>query len=324
MSLSSAFDAFQKQVDADPVQVTEARERRETFKSALGPESDVVEVWGSGSLRRSTHIGPKIHDLDLVVVFDPDKHPGWGAPGDSAADALTVLGSKVNKLLGATNGTEEKLVRIASPRNHAVKCFIDLPDDDDGFTVDAMPALKHNGALLIPEKESSDWISANPQYLVAEIKKRSVDWDYFLRMVRVLKAWRKRAEVEGKVKSLVMEVLALDHLPGGYGRPEALKRFFTAAATAVGNGPITDPAGLCGEIQPDLARVGLRDSLLHVADLADQACEAADEGHTDDAKKLWREVFGNDFPAPQGKPKSSPGLAVPAVAPRPIKDAPQG
>jgi len=324
MSLGAAFDAFQKQVDADPTQVKEARERRETFKSALGAESDVVEVWGSGSLRRSTHIGPKIHDLDLVAVFDPDEHPGWGEPGDSAADALDVLGGKVNKLLGATNGTVEKLVRIASPRNHAVKCFIDLPDDDDGFTVDAMPALKYNGALLIPEKNSSDWIPADPQYLVAEIKKRSEDWDYFLRMVRVLKAWRKRAEVEGKVKSLVMEVLALHHLPGGFSRPVALKRFFTAAATAVGNGLVMDPAELCGEIQPDLDRIGLRDSLLNAADFADQACDAADDGHTDDAKKLWREVFGNDFSAPQGKPKTSPALIVPAVAPRPIKDAPQG
>ncbi len=324
MSLGEAFDAFQKQVDADPTQVEEARERRETFKSALGAESDVLEVWGSGSLRRSTHIGPKIHDLDLVVVFKADEYPGWGEPGDSAPDALEVLGGKVNKLLGVTNGTVETLVRIASPRDHAVKCFIDLPGDPDGFTVDAMPALSHNGALLIPEKNSSDWIPADPQYLVAEIKKRSEDWDYFLRMVRVLKAWRKRAEVEGKVKSLVMEVLALHNLPGGCSRPEALKRFFTAAATAVGNGPVTDPADLCGEIQPNLDRIGLRESLLHAADLADQACDAADGGHTDDAKKLWREVFGNDFPAPQGKPKTSPALIVPAVTPRPIKDAPQG
>lgn len=324
MSLDAAFDAFQTQVDADPRQVKEARERRETFKGALGAESDVVEVWGSGSLRRSTHIGPRIHDLDLVVVFDPDEHPGWGQSGDSAADALDVLGGKVAKLLGVTNGTVDTLVRIASPRNHAVKCFIDLPDDDNGFTVDVMPALEHDGALLIPEKHSSGWIPADPQYLVRSIKKRNADWDYFLRMVRVLKAWRLRAEVDGEVKSLVMEVLALHHLPGGYSRPEALQRFFTAAATAAGNGPVTDPANLCGEIQPELDRIGLRDSLLNAADLADQACDAADGGYTDDAKKLWREVFGSDFPAPRGKPKTSPALIVPAVAPRPIKDAPQG
>jgi len=324
LNLDEAFNAFQEQVDADPTQVTEARERRDTFKSALGAEPDVLEVWGSGSLRRSTHIGPKIHDLDLVVVFDSGKHPGWGEPGDWAADALDVLSGKVNKLLGAANGTAEKLVRIAAPRNHAVKCFIDLPGDKDGFTVDAMPALKHNGALLIPEKESKKWVPADPLYLVAEIAKRNADWDYFLRMVRVLKAWRRRAKVEGKVKSLVMEVLALHHLPGGYARPEALRLFFTAAAIAVGNGPVMDPAGLCGEIQPNLDRIGLRDSLANAADLADQACEAADQGYTNDAKRLWQDVFGSDFPAPKGKVSTGPALIVPAVAPRRIKDAPQG
>jgi hypothetical protein len=241
MSLGEAFDAFQDEVDAEPTQVKEARARRETFKGALGGEADIVEVWGSGSLRRSTHIGPKIHDLDLVVIFKWDDHPGWGEPGDSAGDALHVLGGKVNKLLGVTNGRIEKLVRIADPRNHAVKCFIDLPGDDDGFTVDAMSALKHNGTLLIPEKNSGMWVPADPMYLVKEIAKRSARWDYYLRMIRVLKRWGRDADVDGKVKSLVMEVLGLHHLPTGYPRPEALRRFFTAAATAVGNRPVVDP-----------------------------------------------------------------------------------
>lgn len=324
MSVNEAFDEFQRSVDADPRQVTEARERRDTFKGALGAEGDVVEVWGSGSLRRSTHIGPKIHDLDLVVVFDPTDHPAWGDPGDSTDDALSVLATRINTLLGATHGAVETLVRIASPRNHAVKCFIDMPGEPMGFTVDAVPALEHNGVLLIPETASGRWIPSNPQYLVGQIAERNAEWDYFLRMVRVLKAWRKRARVEGTVKSLVMEVLALHYLPGGCSRPEALGIFFTAAATAVGNEPVTDPAGLCGEIQADLDRVGLRKSLLQAADLADQACDAAEGDHTDDAKKLWREVFGDDFPAPKGKPAVGPAVLLPTVAPRPIKDAPQG
>ncbi|HEX2285070.1 MAG TPA: nucleotidyltransferase [Mycobacterium sp.] len=327
MSLDQAFDEYQKTVDADPTQVTEARERRDIFKAALGAEDDVAEVWGSGSLRRSTHTGPLIHDLDLVVVFDRAAHPGWGEPGNNtAADSLDVLHDKIVKLLG-NSGTVKELVRRADPRRHAVKCFIDLPGAPEGFTVDAMPALNHNGALLIPEKTDADtslWVPSDPQHLVREIARRSRDWDCFLRMVRVVKKWRRRAEVEGKVKSLVMEVLALHHLPAGSSRPDALRRFFTAAATAVGNGPVTDPADLCGEIQPDLDRVGLQNSLLNAADLADQACDAAANGYTDDAKKFWREVFGSEFPAPKGKANIGPTLLVPAVAKRPIKDAPQG
>jgi hypothetical protein len=326
MTLDEAFDQYQETVDADPTQVTEARERRDTFKGALEPESDVVEVWGSGSLRRSTHTGPLIHDLDLVVVFDRDQHSGWGEPGnDTAVDALYLLHDKIKLLLG-NQGTLEQLVRRAEPRRHAVKCFIDLPGAPEGFTVDAMPALLHDGALLIPERNddgSSLWVPADPQFLVREIARRSSDWEYFLRLVRVVKKWRKRAKVEGKVKSLVMEVLALHYLPTG-SRPEALLRFFTAAATAVGNGPVVDPADVCGEIQPDLDYVGLHKSLLEAAELADQACDAADGGRTDDAKRLWRKIFGSDFPAPAGTVTTAPALTVPAVVKRPIKDAPQG
>ncbi|HYU84729.1 MAG TPA: nucleotidyltransferase [Kribbellaceae bacterium] len=324
MGLDDAFDAYQEQVDADPTQVKEARERRDVFKAALGPQPDVLEAWGSGSLRRSTHTGPKIHDLDLVVVFDQAAHPDWGEPGESAGAALSHLAGTVNTLLGVTNGTHTKLVRIASPRDHAVKCFIDLPGDDDGFTVDAMPALKRDGALLIPENRSKLWVPADPLDLVTRVAKRQEDWDCFLRMVRVLKVWRRRAKVNGKVKSLVMEVLALRHLPGGVCRPVALKAFFTAAAVAV-NEPICDPAGLCGEIQPDLDRVGLRDALSKAADFADEACAAADARYTDDALRLWQEVFGSDFPAPKSKPASvGPALITAPAFKRPIKDAPQG
>jgi hypothetical protein len=326
MTIDSAFDEYQKTVDALAAQVEEARDRRDIFKQSLSAELDIAEVWGSGSLRRSTHTGPLIHDLDLVVVFDQDDYSEWGQPGNNtAAEALDVLHDKIVALLG-NSGTAAQLVRIASPRRHAVKCFIDIPGDPEGFTVDAVPALNNNGALLIPEKSDdqiSEWVASDPQYLVREIQRRSGEWAFFLRMVRVVKKWRNRAEVDGKVKSLVMEVLALNHMPTDTSRPDALRRFFTAAAHAVALAPPTDPAGLCGEIQPDLDRIGLHGSMLKAADLADQACDAAANGYTDDAKKLWRELFGSDFPAPVGKAKLGPML-LPSVGKRPIKDAPQG
>jgi tRNA nucleotidyltransferase (CCA-adding enzyme) len=71
----TAFDDYQDVVNADIEQVRLARARRNVFKSALGTDSDVVKVFGSGSLARSTQLAP-IHDVDLVVVFDRDEHIG--------------------------------------------------------------------------------------------------------------------------------------------------------------------------------------------------------------------------------------------------------
>lgn len=116
MGIDEAFDAFQKTVDAEREQVVLARERRDMFKKAFGGEGDVTEVFGSGSLRRSTQIKP-VHDVDLVIVYDPEEHPGWGQPGDAAELALDYVRGRVNVLLGATNGTVETLVRLARWRN---------------------------------------------------------------------------------------------------------------------------------------------------------------------------------------------------------------
>jgi hypothetical protein len=324
VELDTAFDQHQTAVNADPAAVKEARRRRDLFKEALAPEDDVTETFPSGSLARGSQIEP-INDVDFVAVYDPDAHPDWGSPGSSAEDALHHVGSQVNQLLGATNGTVAKEVRLASPRNHAVKCFLDDPDDPNAFTVDVMPALRQaDDTLLIPERRNRQWVPADPQDLIRRVADRHATWNQFVRLVRVLKHWNN-TEKAG-MKSLVVEVLALHHLPVAP-RPEALQRFFTAAAVAVGL-PVTDPAGLCGEIQPDLDRAHARTSLQAAADIAWEARAAEARGDTDEAICLWRRVLGPEFPEPPvgcGSEAAGP-LAAPAVLvrPRPVRDAPQG
>jgi hypothetical protein len=322
VSVEDAFDQYQRTVDADATQVKTARDRRATFKGALGAEADVVEVKGSGALARSTQLKP-IHDVDLIVVYDAAEHPDWGQPGPSSQAALDHAGSQVNALLGATNGTYAQLVRLALPRNHAVKCFIDPPGQDDAFTVDVMPVLRQSdGTLLIPGRLDEEWITADPEYLIELVAKLQAEWAHFRSMIRVLKQWRLLITVEGTIKSLVMEILALSCLPRSGSRPEALRAFFTAAAVVV-NEPIEDPAGHCGLIQPDLDVAGLRAALENAADLATDACAATDRKDTDEAQRLWQRIFGPDFPAPAKK--LSPAITAPAFITTPrIKDAPQG
>lgn len=205
-----------------------------------------------------------------------------------------------------------------------MKCFIDDPDDPDAFTVDAMPALRQpDGTLLIPEALTHQWVAADPEDLIRRVAEHQTAWSYFRPMVRVLKQWRHSAPVDGKIKSLVMEVLALECMPRAGSRSAALRAFFTAAAVRV-NWPIADPAGKCGLIQPDLDTVGLRTALEAASETATRACAAAANGDTDEALRSWQEIFGTAFPAPEAK-KPSPWGAGPAlITPRRVKDAPQG
>ncbi|MFE2541003.1 SMODS domain-containing nucleotidyltransferase [Actinacidiphila glaucinigra] len=325
MGIDEAFDEHQGTVDEDIEKTKLARERRDLFKKALLGQQDILETIGSGSLSRSTQLKP-IHDVDVIAVYDQDQHPQWGSDGPSAEEALEHIRDQVNDLLGKSSGTYANEVRYTLLRNHAVKCFLDEKDDPEAFTVDVMPVLRQaDGTLLIPERLSRRWGPANPEYLIDEVAAHQRDWRYFRPLVRVLKQWRLTVPVEGGVKSLVMEVLALNCMPRSGNRSQALKTFFTAAAVRVNEG-VHDPADLCGEIQPDLDRAGLSAAFSDAAELADRACAAAAEGNTDDALRLWQKIFGDTFPAPAAQPKPASLIsgAPTLITPRPIKDAPQG
>lgn len=315
MGVLSAFDEFQREVDADPAHVLEARERQAAFIDAIRSSDHVLEIVKSGSLERKTQLDT-IHDVDLIAVFDAAAFPDWGRDGDSSENALEVVHDLIRSTLADPGGSQAELVRLAKPRNRAVKCFVDDPDADHPFTVDVMPALRNaDGTLLIPSKRSRRWNTANPEFLITEVQSRHESWSYFRPMVRALKYWRRTCGTD--VKSLVMETLALDYLPLGTNRPNALRQFFVAAAYNVLEG-VTDPAGLCGPIQPDLDLKALHDALTAAGDEATLAIEAAGRNDDASAQHHWQNIFGNEFPAP---PKST---SSPAVAPPPIKDAPQG
>jgi len=332
VNITAAFDELQKIADADPDQVAEARKRRDLFRAALTTDEDILEVIPSGSLARGTQRDP-INDLDLIVVFDGDAHPDWATPGPSAQDALSHTAGRVHMLLGTTEGTFEQLVRLARPKNHAVKCFLDDPEDPDGFTVDAMPALRQPGGhLRVPEAASECWIATNPEHLIERVATRQQEWGEFRGLVRILKAWRDVQDTG--LKSLTTEVLALTHLPEDSTRARALYRFFTAAELAIGS-PIEDPAGLCGVIQPDLDVERARTLIAAAAKASWAGIAAQEEGDTDRAACQWRTIFGDAFPEPEGgcsnpdgrsKARSAigAGLAVGVSRPRPVVDAPQG
>jgi len=317
VSIDSGFDTLQTTVNVDPDDLAKARRRRNVFCDELVKEPDVVEVWPSGSLARGTHKAP-LNDVDLVIVFDTAAHPGWNQPGESAEAALEHLRSAVTRRLGAS-GTDD--VRLTKIRNHSVKCFLDDPGDPDAFTVDVTSALiRDEGGIFIPEKNNKRWIASDPQYLIDLVAKRHADWNEFARLARVLKRWN--SDHGAHMKSLTVEVLALDHLPVA-ARPNAVAAFFAAAQDAVWD-PIEDPAGLCGPIDPDLNRAAASAALAKAADLAAHAVEAAANGEKQNAQCLWRQMFGDIFPEPYGGCGGGGGAVVAPVPKRRVVDSPQG
>jgi len=307
LSLEDAFHTLQQNVNADPAQVEEARRRREMFQTAFSKEPDADRPVPSGSLARGSQIEP-INDVDLLWVYKHEEHPDWGQSESSAEDALNHAKDRIKELLGSEEalvelfgeeGRQMRWVREVHLKNHAMKCFLDDPKDENAFTVDVVPALPRDArGFWIPEMSSSGWIETDPVYLIERVLERHGGYGegQFVQLIRVLKRWSKDS---GRViKGLTIEVLALDHLYDAE-RPLALARFFEAALNHI-HEPILDPARLCGEVQPDLDRDRAEALLQRAADLSARAVVAAQRRKAEEAQCLWRELFGEIFPEPVG------------------------
>jgi hypothetical protein len=313
VDVNEAFDIFQRKVDADPVHVRKARHRQGIFRDALLGEPDVLEVIPSGSLARGTQLDP-IHDVDLIAVYEQDAHPTWGEPGQSARAALAYTQGQVRSLIGDQSSIIRKVVGETRIRNHVVKCFLDPrflaedPDFKSFFAVEVMPAMRTVNGLLVPERRKESWQTVDPEWLIAEVRRRQQQWPYFLRAIRVIKSWSRHADTG--MKSLAAEVLALKCLPppygGGLSRSAALLRFFTAGSSAAML-PVEDPAGNCGVIQPDLKCLHVSSLLSEAADIAAKAVAWEEQGEDHRAICSWRAVFGDDFPEPPGGCPGSDG-----------------
>jgi hypothetical protein len=165
-------------------------------------------------------------------------------------------------------------------------------------------------------------VYCNPEYLIDAVAEKHADWEKYAGTVRMLKCWADEQDI--KIKSLVMEVLALNYLPAQGTQATAIKQFFVSASYAIDGGiKVVDPADICGPIQADLDYVELGERLRDARDVAIRAVQAQDNKDAAYAVRLWGTVFGDDFPLPP-KGGSNPTPAVAPVLPRPVKDTPQG
>ena len=188
-----------------------------------------------------------------------------------------------------------------------------------------MPALLSEGQYLVPEFANKTWILTDPQHLIDKVADRHAAWSKYAGTIRMLKAWAAAHGTE----------TAPYQVPGHGGPP----RWTTCPPTTPGRSPcgsssppplsrsrttpiVSDPADLCGPIQPDLDYTALADHFRAARDEAILACSAQARGDDAAAITHWGNVFGSAFPKP---PKTSPGPAVvPPLVPRPVKDTPQG
>ena len=351
MTPETAFKQFEAIVNADPDRLAAARLRRDAFVEAFAAEEDVVDARAIGSLKRKTQKS-RLNDVDIVVEFDSDEHLDWGsdAIGSTSAKAIEETAERVKTLLGKDgsklgllnpDGGSDLYVRQARRKRHSVKCFLDQAGEQDAFTIDVVPAIRHpQRGLWIPERDVDDddagtWIRSDPDHLVDLAAKFQEEWDLWVPVVRALKYWN--SETGAGMSSLYVEVLAHTTLPRSETRPKAIERFFQAAEYQVSS-TLSDPAGLCGPIQADLDVDNARACMAEAAELAWKAVTAEADDRDEDAVCAWGSIFGSEFPNPPDGCDGSTAASkygAPALigiaerprrdeTPRRVKNSPQG
>jgi hypothetical protein len=315
MESDDGFRSFSRAIKTDPIGLLLAKWRLDVFTAKLKQLPDVVDVIPSGSLARSTQIGP-VHDVDLIVVFDKTRHQDYGIKGGteeakaSAQASLDHLEGALREELHPWLGAAGELGKESEQRTHVVKYNGDWTGPfaeviPSAPPVDVMPAVREGSHLLIPER-GTGWIDVDPERLIREVAQRQREWEYFTEVVGMVKAWAKLNRLE--MKNLAVEVMVLQHCP----RPrlfetlsvgDAVARFFESAAKAKITS-LKDWAGRCGEIDPSLNFEKLQKALTHAADRSRKAVEAERAwenrefavGEVTHPVVFWREVFGKKYP----------------------------
>lgn len=282
---AAAFREFAARLELTESQESTVVSRRQSVHNYLlrscGSDStmplDRTQV--IGSIQRRTVIRP-LDDVDVLAVFNNESNAYDGYRYDSRRFLY-----RVRDALNDFN------IQVVGSRGQAVRIFYTTAP-----YVDVVPAFAlDTGGFFIPSG-SGTWITTDPDKHARWMTERNAALSNQLRpLVRMLKCWNRAHS--SRMRSFHLEVLAASRFTSlGSNHREATQMFFQAAA---GNPIVFDPAGHSGDLSSYLglfSRQELTSLLYNSASRAAQAIAA--EGATDHAEaiRLWRIIFGSDFP----------------------------
>jgi hypothetical protein len=288
-TVPQAFDEFaaklrptenQKATIAERRSVT-AKYLRESFGSGTCMELLSTKVIGSAD--RDTIIRP-IGDIDVLAVFEDAAF--YNYQNDSRKFLYRVRDA-LNKYQ----------VKVVGARGQAVRLFYESPPH-----VDIVPAVKRDsGGYFIPSGETDfwgghRWLTTDPDEHARWMSEQNAALAYNLKpLIRLLKRWNR--EHSAHLRSFHLEVMAAETFGTlGSNRRTATQKFFEWAS---GHISVKDPAGHSGDLSSYMtyySRVQLRSLLDSSSKRARQAIAAEDAGDRAEAVRLWRIIYGPEFP----------------------------
>lgn len=246
----------------------------ENLKTCLTKEESglsVKEVFLNGSYERDTIIRP-LYDVDLFAVIDESEYCVNGVD----PKPQTVLNNFKNYL----NGLDDYKDKVKQDR----PCVTVVLSDKN---FDVLPSLRKSGALYIPNEALDGWIFTDPKThtnSLYEVHKRR---SYRVKnVVKAVKYWKR--ENKQNIPSFHVEEVAINvfNLYDFTNYEEGIRLWFNHAEGFLNSGKFKS--------YDEYDKV--KSKIRSVKDKLNEAKKLNDEKKVAEAKKIWKDIFGKEFP----------------------------
>jgi hypothetical protein len=288
-TVPNAFDEFEAKLRPTAQQRDTIDSRRsmtaQYLNQSFGPGSgmELLSTKVIGSAARDTIIRP-IGDIDVLAVFED-------------AAFYTYKNDSRKFLYRVRDALNKYNVKVVGARGQAVRLFYADPPH-----VDIVPAVKRDsGGYFIPSGETNfwglhSWLVTDPDEHARWMSEQNQALDGQLKpLIRLLKCWNR--EHSSYLRSFHLEVMVAKTFQSlGSNRRTASQKFFEWAGGNIG---VKDPAGHSGDLSSYMnwySRSEFRSLLDSYSKRAKNAIQAEESGDAIEAMRLWRIVYGPEFP----------------------------
>lgn len=232
----------------------------------------VKEVFLNGSYERDTIIRP-LDDIDLFAVIDKDDY----AENGQDPNPQSVL-TKFKNYLNSLNDYKDK-VKQDRP-------CVTVVLSDKHF--DVLPSLRKSGALYIPNTDLTGWTFTDPKTHTNNLNRVNQSRNYKVKsIVKAVKQWKR--ENNQNIPSFHIEEVAISvfNIWNFTNFEEGIRLWFEHAEGYLQSGRFKS----YDEYTKVKEKVG------KVKGKLQEAKKLLDDKKEGEAKKIWKEIFGKEFPA---------------------------
>ena len=232
----------------------------------------IDDVFLNGSYERDTIIRP-LDDIDLFAVIPFEEYEDNGLE----PKPQTVL-SKFKNYLNGLSDYKDK-VKQDRPCVTVVLC-------DKNF--DVLPTLKKNGSYYIPNTDLSGWVYTDPKTHTDNLNRVNKNRNYRVKsIVKAVKYWKRENNYSipsFHVEDVAVGIFGLYHF---INLEEGIRMWFKYAENYLDSTRF--------KTYNEYSK--MKEKIQAIQEKLTEAKKLYDDKKEGEAKRLWKEVFGKEFPA---------------------------